>query len=100
MPKMKRDIKDSVFTLMFKQPEYALQLYQTLHPEDADATEEDCKVVTLENILTVGAYNDLGLQIRDKLLILTSFLTSRQKEVADIMVTLFDQEKVWAIHEY
>ena len=32
--------------------------------------------------------------------ILTSFLTSRQKEVADIMVTLFDQEKVWAIHEY
>lgn len=227
MPKMKRNIKDSVFTLMFKQPEYALQLYQTLHPEDADATEEDCKVVTLENILTVGAYNDLGLQIRDKLLILTesqstfsinvslrmlmylaesykqyvedhkldlygtrpvsipkpelyvvytgpkqdvpdvlhlsdlyggkggvdlevtvcrgtgkgdivdqyvrfckitdekrkqygrnqeavaeilrqcekeniltSFLASRQKEVADIMVTLFDQEKVWAIHEY
>ena len=75
MPKMKRNIKDSMFTLMFtlmfKQPEYALQLYRTLHPEDADATEEDCKVVTLENILTVGAYNDLGLQIRDKLLILT-----------------------------
>ena len=27
-------------------------------------------------------------------------MTSRQKEVADIIVTLFDQEKVWAIHEY
>ena len=227
MPRMKRNIKDSVFTLLFKQPEYALQLYQTLHPEDVDATEEDCKVVTLENILTAGAYNDLGLQIRDMLLILTegqstfsinvclrvlmylaetykryaeehkldlygtrpvriptpelyvvytgprqdvpdvirlsdlyegegsadlevkvcrrtwkgdivdqyvrfceiadekrrqygqsqeavaeilrqckeenilvAFLTSRQKEVTDIMVTLFDQEKVWAIHEY
>lgn len=227
MPKMKRNVKDSVFTLMFKQPEYALQLYRTLHPEDTDATEEDCKVVTLENILTAGVYNDLGLQVRDKLLILTesqstfsinvslrmlmylaesykqyveehkldlygtrpvsiprpelyvvytgskqdvpdvlrlsdlyegggsvdltvkvcrgtgkrdivdqyvrfceiadekrkqygqsqeavaeilrqceeeniltAFLTSRQKEVADIMVTLFDQEKVWAIHEY
>ena len=61
MPKMKRNIKDSVFTMMFKQPEYALQLYQTLHPEDADATEEDCKVVTLENILTVGAYNRILL---------------------------------------
>lgn len=70
MPKMKRTIKDSIFTLMFKQPEYALQLYQALHPEDTDVTEADCKVVTLENILTVGEYNDLGLQVRDKLLLL------------------------------
>lgn len=70
MPEMKRTIKDSIFTLMFKQPEYALQLYQALHPEDTDVTEADCKVVTLENILTVGEYNDLGLQVRDKLLLL------------------------------
>lgn len=70
MPEMKRTIKDSIFTLMFKQPEYALQLYQALHPEDTDVTEADCKVVTLENILTVGEYNDLGLQVRDRLLLL------------------------------
>ena len=71
MPEMKRNIKDSVFTLMFKEPEYALQLYRALHPEDVDVTEADCKIVTLENILTVGQYNDLGIQVRDTLLLLT-----------------------------
>jgi len=71
MPEMKRNVKDSVFTLMFREPQYALQLYQSLHPEDKDATEADCKIVTLENILTVGQYNDLGLLVRDLLLMLT-----------------------------
>ena len=70
MPEMKRSIKDSVFTLMFREPKYALQLYQALHPEDRDVTEADCKVVTLENILTVGQYNDLGLLVRGRLLLL------------------------------
>lgn len=71
MPEMKRGIKDSVFTLMFREPKYALQLYQALHPEDRDVTEADCKIVTLENILTVGQFNDLGLLVRDRLLLLT-----------------------------
>ena len=71
MPEMKRSVKDSVFTLMFREPKYALQLYQALHPDDKDVTEADCKVVTLENILTVGQFNDLGLLVRDMLLLLT-----------------------------
>ena len=32
--------------------------------------------------------------------VLTPFLASRKKEVLEIMVTLFDQEKVWEIHDY
>lgn len=32
--------------------------------------------------------------------ILVEFLAAREKEVYDIMVTLFDQERVQAIHEY
>ena len=32
--------------------------------------------------------------------ILAPFLMTRQKEVAEIMVTLFDQEKVMEIHDY
>lgn len=71
MPEMKRSIKDSVFTLMFREPKYALQLYKALHPEDKNVTEADCKIVTLENILTVGQFNDLGLLVRDLLLMLT-----------------------------
>lgn len=70
MSRAKRSVKDSVFTLMFRDTKYALQLYKTLHPEDTDVTEPDCKIVTLENILTVGEYNDFGLQVRDKLILL------------------------------
>lgn len=57
---MKRNIKDSVFTYLFKQPEYLRQLYLVLHPEDSDVTEADCKIVSLENVLSTGIYNDLG----------------------------------------
>ncbi len=70
MPKMKYTLKDSVFTFIFKQPEYARELYLALHPEDTDVTEEDCKLVTLENVLTTGMYNDVGIQVRDKLILL------------------------------
>jgi hypothetical protein len=60
-----------VFLDLFKDKEYLLQLYQTLHPEDVGATEEDLDIVTIENILTDNLYNDLGILAReDKLLVL------------------------------
>ena len=70
MPGMRYTIKDSVFTFVFKQPEYARKLYLALHPEDTDVTEADCKLVTLENVLTTGLYNDVGIQVRDTLILL------------------------------
>ena len=70
MPEMKRNVKDSVFTYLFSDPHYARELYLYLHPEDTGVTEEDCKLVTIQNILSDGQYNDLGLQVRDILLIL------------------------------
>ncbi len=59
---MRYTIKDFVFTYVFKQPEYTRKLYLPLHPEDTDVTEADCKLVTLENILMTGLYNDFGIQ--------------------------------------
>ena len=70
MAEMKRSVKDSVFTYLFKQPEYTRQLYLALHPEDADVKESDFKLVTLENVLTTGFYNDLGIQVRNRLILL------------------------------
>ena len=67
---MKRSVKDSVFTYLFKQPEYTRQLYLALHPEDTGVQESDFKLVTLENVLTTGFYNDLGIQVRDRLILL------------------------------
>ena len=34
----KRKIKDSVFTDLFQNKKYLLQLYKTLHPEDSDVS--------------------------------------------------------------
>ena len=70
MAEMKRSVKDSVFTYLFKQPEYTRQLYLALHPEDTDVKESDFKLVTLENVLTTGFYNDLGIQVRNRLILL------------------------------
>ena len=54
MSELKRAVKDSVFTYLFSQPEYARELYLELHPEDTNITTEDFKLVTLENVLAIG----------------------------------------------
>lgn len=36
----KRKIKDSVFTDLFQDKKYLLQLYKALHPEDSAVTED------------------------------------------------------------
>lgn len=68
--KVKRTIKDSVFTDLFSRPEYLLQLYCALHPEATNVTEEDFRKVTLENILTDDLYNDLGFMVKNQIIVL------------------------------
>jgi hypothetical protein len=69
--KAKRTAKNSVFLDLFQDKKYLLELYQTLHPEDVDATEDDLDIVTIENILTDNLYNDLGIIAHgDRLLLL------------------------------
>lgn len=70
MADMKYTEKDSVFSFIFRQPENTRRLYMALHPEDNGVTEEDCRLVTLEHVLTNGMTNDLGFQVRDKLILL------------------------------
>ena len=70
VPDMKRNVKDSVFTYLFRQPEYTRQLYLSLHPEDSSVQEDDLQIVTLENILSNGQYNDLGMLVRKSLIVL------------------------------
>lgn len=65
----KTKISDSVFTNLFKDPEYTIQLYRALHPEDTTSTKEDVTIVTLENVLLNQPYNDLGFIVGDKLMI-------------------------------
>ena len=66
----KYTVKDSVSTTIFREPKYLLQLYQALHPEDREATEESITNVTITNVLLDQFYNDVGFQVREKLVIL------------------------------
>lgn len=66
----KYTVKDSVFTTLFQDKKYLIQLYRALHPEDTETTEESLKDITIRNVLTNGIYNDLGFRVGDKVLIL------------------------------
>ena len=69
-PKSRRNIKDSVFTDLFRDKKYTLQLYKTLHPEDKSVIAKDIKIVTLKVIVVNDIYNDLGMIIKDKIIFL------------------------------
>ena len=70
MEAAKRTIRDSVFSDLFGNKKYLLQLYQALHPEDTEATEDDLTDVTIQNVLTDDLYNDLGFRNGDRVMIL------------------------------
>ena len=119
----KHTAKDSVFTDLFAIPKYLLQLYRALHPEDQEITEENISNVTIHNVLLDQCYNDLGFLVGNRLLVLAEaqstwtvnilvrslletiqicrdenilkeYLESREKEVVNIMMTLFDDEYI------
>ena len=59
-----RSIQDSVFRNLFSRPEYLLQLYRVLHPEDTTAAESDLGNITIQNVLVGSLYNDPGFHHR------------------------------------
>ena len=66
---MKHTVKDSVFTTLFGESKYTLDLYRSLHPEDTETTEKDIKIITTDNILVSGMFNDLSFLIGLKMMI-------------------------------
>ena len=61
--------KNTVFLDLFSIPEYRLQMFQALHPEMTDVTEDEITPVTLNPVLLTHQYNDLAFLVRDKLII-------------------------------
>lgn len=74
-PFIKHTAKDSVFTHLFGIPKNALSMSKALCPE-IDATEEDIEFLTLNTVLTTKPYNDLGLLIKEQLLLLAEAQSS------------------------
>ena len=78
---VKTTSKDSVFRDLFGNRKYALQLYQAIHPEDTDVTESDIGNVTIKNIFTDQEYNDLGMTVREKILLMLEAQSSWTKNI-------------------
>lgn len=78
----KHTIKDSVFTDLFQDKKYLIQLYRTLHPEDQYTTEEQLSDITIHNIMTNDVYNDVGFMVGEKLLILTEAQATWTENIA------------------
>ena len=57
-PKVKKNVKDSVFVKLFGEQKYLLQLYKELHPEDTDVTEKNIKTQSLQTTFVNTLYND------------------------------------------
>lgn len=92
----KYTIKDSVFTALFQDKRYLMQLYRALHPEDTKTTEEELTDITIKNILANGLYNDLGFRVRDKVIILVESQSSWSVNI--IIRTLLYLVQTW--HDY
>ena len=60
--------KDSVFTDLFKNPKYALKMVQTIQ-NDISIREEDIQIITITPIFLNKPYNDLGIMVKDALII-------------------------------
>ena len=55
---------------LFSIPEYLLQLYQALHPEDTETDQDDLTIITFSSTFIRAMYNDLGFLAGNRLLIL------------------------------
>ena len=66
----KKNAKASVFTHLFSIPRYKKDLYLSLHPKDKKIKEEEIKIWTLFSVFTNIQLNDLGLLVRNKILLL------------------------------
>lgn len=71
-----------MFTNLFQDKKYLLQLYKTLHPEDTQVSEDALSDITIHNIMTNDVYNDVGFMVGEKLLILTEAQTTWTENIA------------------
>ena len=62
--------KANVFEDLFSDASARLALYQTLHSEDTGVTAEDIELITLSHIFLRGRYNDLGMRVGSRLIVL------------------------------
>ena len=104
--KANRKSKDSVFVDLFHQKKYCLQLFKTLHPE-MDVTSADIKTITIKHIVVDRQYNDLGLLVKDKFVILVEAQSTWSENISlrlwlyasDTYLTMIKNNPDWDVHD-
>lgn len=105
-PRPSRQAKDHVFVDMFNQPKYCLELFNALHPEATDITEEDIQNITISHVIVDKPYNDLGFTVKDKLLVLVEAQSTWSYNIlvrlllyfADTLLGIIKEHESWDIH--
>ena len=67
---VRRNAKDSVFVKFFEDRANVFRLYQELHPEDSESTEEDVRIRTVRRVIAKGYANDLGFSVGGRIICL------------------------------
>ena len=106
-PKASRQAKDHVFVDLFNQKKYCLQLFNALHPEAADVTEDDISNISISHVIVDRPYNDLGFMVRDRLLVLVEAQATWSYNIlirillylTDTWMTLIRRNETWDIHD-
>ncbi len=63
-------LKDSLFIDLFSDNMRLIQLYKSLIDDEREINPDDIEILTIQNIILRGIYNDLGFRVKDEIIIL------------------------------
>ena len=69
-------LKDSLFIDLFSDKMRLIQLYKSLIDDQRQINLEDIEILTIQNIILRGIYNDLGFRVKDEIIILMEAQTT------------------------
>ena len=69
-------LKDSLFIDLFSDKMRLIQLYKSLIDDDRQINQDDIEILTIQNIILRGIYNDLGFRVKDEIIILMEAQTT------------------------
>ena len=69
-------LKDSLFIDLFSDKMRLIQLYKSLIDDDREISQDDIEILTIQNIILRGIYNDLGFRVKDEIIILMEAQTT------------------------
>ena len=74
--KLNYTLRDSLFIDLFSDKMRLIQLYKSLIDDQRQINPEDIEILTIQNIILRGIYNDLGFRVKDEIIILMESQTT------------------------